>query len=260
MSIVKDIDSKNTKSQFYKFDPFTTIILLLIVFFTGQFISALIISIYPKLVGMSSEQSSEWLTNSSFAQFIFILIAELISIYLIFNLVKLAKKKIEEIKIVKPILKDVGMAIIAYIPYMILLIIVMAIISNFTNIDLNQKQQIGFENAKTGIDLFFTFLSLVVIVPLSEEIMFRGFLFSSMRSKYNFWISVIITSIIFGLAHLQLGSDAPPLWSVAIDTFLLSSILCYLAEKRKSIWPSVFLHSIKNLVAFIALFGINFIN
>lgn len=241
--------------QFFKFDPFSTIALLLVVFFSAQLISVYIISIYPILSGWSDERASSWISSSTFAQFLFILVAEILSIFLIVKLVKYAKKSLRSIKLVKPVLSDLGWALLAYIPYMVLLVLVMTLVKSYTSIDLEQRQQIGFESAKSNIDLILTFVSLVVLVPLAEEIMFRGFLFSSLRIKYGFWMSVVVTSFIFGIAHLQLGAGAPPLWSVAIDTFLLSAILCYMVDKKNSIWPAVFLHSIKNGVAFFALFG-----
>jgi membrane protease YdiL (CAAX protease family) len=58
----------------------------------------------------------------------------------------------------------------------------------------------------------------------------------------------VFTSAIFGFAHGQ--------WNVGVDTFALSLALCYLAYKTNSLWPSVLLHSLKNLIAFILVFVI----
>lgn len=249
-------DLRNKKGrQFFNFDPIATILALGFIFFISQFISSFIVSLYPGFVDLSVDESRLWLSTSTIAQFFFILIAELLTVYFIFQLVKLARLKLRSIGLIKPVFLDFLRAILSYGVYLVILIVVMSFVSSATNIDTQQEQQIGFEAAQKNLDLLLVFLSLAIFVPFAEELMFRGVLFSSLRAKYNFYISVVITSILFGVAHLQFGSGAPLLWSVAIDTFILSAILCFLRERYNSIWPSVFLHAFKNSVAFLFLFG-----
>jgi membrane protease YdiL (CAAX protease family) len=135
------------------------------------------------------------------------------------------------------------------------MIIATVIIKNaFPVIDLNQKQELGFNTYTTGIGLLPIFISLVIIPPVIEEIATRGFLYTGLRTKWNVWIAGIITSVIFGAAHLQWESNAPLLWAAAIDTFILSAVLIYVREKTNSIMPAVGIHMIKNFLAFVALF------
>jgi hypothetical protein len=82
----------------------------------------------------------------------------------------------------------------------------------------------------------------------------RGFLFSSLKRGMTVVVAAIVTSSIFAIAHLQFGSDAPLLWLAAIDTFVLSLVLCYLRQKTGSLWPCIGLHMIKNGLAFTVLF------
>ena len=60
------------------------------------------------------------------------------------------------------------------------------------------------------------------------------------------WPAALIVSIIFGALHGQ--------WNVAIDTFILSMVACYLREATGTIWPGVVIHMTKNAVAFVLLF------
>lgn len=243
------------KKQFFKFDPLTTIVLLLLVFFSSQFVAVFLVSLYPGFRGWDEIQSQAWLKDSTLAQFLFIALAEIIAIFLILKLVSVAKRTRQSIGIIRPRINDVGWALVAYALYFAAALVVMGLARSIPGIDFEQEQKVGFENAATNIELLMIFTSLVILVPLAEEVMFRGFLFSSLRSKYRFITSLIITSIIFGVAHLQFGEDAPLLWVAAIDTFILSAFLCYLREKTKSIWSAVFLHAIKNGLAFVILFG-----
>ena len=66
--------------------------------------------------------------------------------------------------------------------------------------------------------------------------------------------AAIITSLMFAVGHLQFGSGAPLLWVAALDTFVLSLVLCYIREKTDSLWPGIFIHAIKNALAFSVLF------
>ena len=124
----------------------------------------------------------------------------------------------------------------------------------FPTINVNQKQQLGFQNSSGSLDLFLTFVSLVVLPPLVEETVFRGFIFTGLRSSLKWWWAAFITSLIFATAHLEFGSGQPLLWSAAIDTFTLSLVLCYLRQKTDSLWPGILLHALKNCIAFVALF------
>ena len=87
----------------------------------------------------------------------------------------------------------------------------------------------------------------MVVAPISEELLFRGFLYGKLKSrKLKPLFSAIVTSLLFGLVHGQLN--------VGIDTFILSMMMIYLLEKRQSLWVTIMLHMIKNGVAFLALF------
>lgn len=110
----------------------------------------------------------------------------------------------------------------------------------------DQVQDVGLSNLISTPELIAGFLSLVVFTPLYEELIFRGVLFKGLRRKLPFWWSAVLTSIVFGIAHLQ--------WNVAVDVFALSLILCYLMEKSGSVVPAMVLHALKNSLAFILLF------
>lgn len=114
--------------------------------------------------------------------------------------------------------------------------------------DSSQTQDIGFTADQNGLGLVIVFISLVVIPPIVEEVLFRGFVFRGFLKSFHPVVAAVFTSAIFGFAHGQ--------WNVGVDTFALSLALCYLAYKTNSLWPSVLLHSLKNLIAFILVFVI----
>jgi uncharacterized protein len=116
----------------------------------------------------------------------------------------------------------------------------------FPAFDINQVQETGFSGIHQQYELVLAFLTLVILAPIAEEILFRGFLLTKLRRYVPLWIAVLVTSILFGALH---GA-----WNVAIDTFALSIVLCVLRIKTNSLWAPILLHMTKNAIAFYLLF------
>lgn len=113
-------------------------------------------------------------------------------------------------------------------------------------VDVDQPQDVGFTDITQPLEYLLAFIALVILPPIAEEILFRGYLFGRLRTYTGFWTTTTIVSVLFGAIHGQ--------WNVAIDTFILSLFLCYLREKTGSLWPSIVLHGIKNGLAYFLLF------
>jgi membrane protease YdiL (CAAX protease family) len=116
----------------------------------------------------------------------------------------------------------------------------------FPHIDLQQAQDTGFQNLATKSQYLLAFMTLVIIAPLAEEVLFRGYLYGKLRKHVPLWLAMLVTSALFGAVHGQ--------WNVALDTFALSIVMCSLREVTGSIWSGVLLHMIKNSIAFYFLF------
>ena len=248
----------NIKPQkpFFRHDPLATIGATFVIFLLSQLLAGALITTYIALRNWTETEAALWLEQSVAAQFIYVLLAEIFAVWMIAWLLKRAHVLPRRIGLIAPAARDVLYALVGYglyfISYLVVIILAGALLPT---LDFDQEQQIGFDSAVTSAELAMTFVSLVVLPPIAEEIMFRGFLFTSLRAKMRLRYAVIITSLLFGIAHLQFGADAPLLWVAAIDTFILSCFLCLLRERSGSLWPSILLHAIKNGVAFFILFG-----
>lgn len=145
-------------------------------------------------------------------------------------------------------------ALVAYGIYFVLYVVIYAAISNFIPaINTEQQQDIGFESAM-GFEMVLAFISLVILPPFAEEVLMRGFLYGSLKKRLPHMAAIILTSLLFAAAHLQLGSGSAPLWIAAVDTFVLSVVLIKLTDRSKSLWPAIIVHMIKNCIAFVTLF------
>ena len=85
---------------------------------------------------------------------------------------------------------------------------------------------------------------VVGVAPLVEEFFFRGFFYTSLRTRFPFVAAALIDGIVFGAVHAQSGPQAiPPL-------VFLGFAFCVAYEATGSILPGVILHSLNNMVAF----------
>ncbi len=235
--------------------PWLGVIFVVIIFYASQIIAGLGISIYPALQGWTSSQANAWLTNSVFAQFMYILLAESLAIAALWRFLKLFRSNFAAIGLLKPRWRDFGYGLAAIPIYYVIYLLTVGLVSHFvTGFNPEQNQEIGFENVSGFLPLFLTFISLVIIPPIAEEIMVRGFLYSSLKKAMRLIPAALLTSAIFAAAHLPEGGAAGPLYVAALDTFVLSLVLIYLREKTGSLWASITLHAFKNGVAFFAIF------
>lgn len=113
-------------------------------------------------------------------------------------------------------------------------------------VDYSQTQETGFSGISGQMEYILAFITLVIVAPIAEEVLFRGYLFGKLRKHAPLWITILITSLLFALVHFQ--------WNVALDVFALSIVLCLLRVVSGSLWPSILLHMLKNGVAFYFLF------
>ncbi len=235
--------------------PLEAVGITIAIYFVSQFAVALGIGAAASIGGLDQNQFAEKIDSSAFFQFIFVAGIEALTIGLLYVFMRRRKTPWKAIGWIKPKWRDLGYALGGFGVYFLTYgIIISSLVERYLPIDTEQRQELGFDTAAVGPDLILIFLSLVILPPLIEEIIVRGFLFTGLKAKLAFVPAALITSVVFGAAHLQWGGDAPLLWTAAIDTFILSMILVYLRHVTGSLWPGIVLHFIKNGLAFLALF------
>ena len=237
------------------YGPIAAVLVTVGVYFASQVAVGLLVSLLPLITGWSVERLQDWLSESVGAQFITILLVEAVTLWLIWLFLQARKVSLKKIGLVRPQLRDIAYAVAGYIVYFALFIAISALTKALIpGLDLEQEQEIGFSKATSGTALLLVFASLVVLPPVTEEIVARGFLYTGLRSKLSFANAAVITSVLFALAHLQWGSGNALLWVAALDTFVLSLILVFLREKTGSLWSPILVHLFKNGLAFTLLF------
>jgi len=101
----------------------------------------------------------------------------------------------------------------------------------------------------------------VVAVPLSEELVFRGVLFTLVLGALSrvhpsgraLWLAVVISGVAFGIGHLNnLGSyDATFVVAQSVYASVLGVAGGWLRGRTSSVLPPILMHAAVNLVALV---------
>ncbi len=146
-----------------------------------------------------------------------------------------------------PTWTDLLMAPAGLVVYLALSSVLVALATNFLPwFNVSQPQDTGFYQTSYGYEVILAFVTLVVIAPFAEEIIFRGYLFGRLKKYAPVWVAIVVTSVVFGALH---GA-----WNLAVDTFALSVVMSLLRQNTGSLWSSILLHMSKNGLAFYILF------
>lgn len=236
--------------------PVLAIIGTIGVYFFSQIIIGILLGLFFGLPDWSDAKITDW-TNSTLGQFLLVTASGLATIGTLYLFIRLRHASFRALGFIRrPEWRDATFTAAGFFVYFLLLIAASVIARQVFGVDTEQEQDIGFEQAKTGGgSLALVFLSLVIIPPIVEEMIFRGFLFGGLRTKLSLTWATVITSVLFAAPHL-LGSDSGLLWIAAVDTFVLSLVLCYVREKSGALWACIGIHAVKNSLAFLVVFVI----
>jgi len=84
-------------------------------------------------------------------------------------------------------------------------------------------------------------LSVTVVAPIYEEIIFRGLLLKGMSKSINKWTALVISALLFALVHMNVPQG--------INAFFLGLTLGFIYLRTGSIYLSIFAHFVNNFLA-----------
>ena len=156
--------------------------------------------------------------------------------------VGIATLGIRKFNVVKMLGYFLALGVVFFLGVQLILLLVTVLVPHF---NANQAQSNGIiSNAKQQPLL--AIVTLVVLPPILEETLFRGFMFPTFSKKVGLVWGAILSSALFGIAHWQAN--------ISVYTFVLGLVLCFMYVKLKSTVPGMFLHMLNNYVAFLAMF------
>ncbi|MBQ6593574.1 CPBP family intramembrane metalloprotease [Candidatus Saccharibacteria bacterium] len=147
-----------------------------------------------------------------------------------------------------PTWTDIGLAPVGWIVSTIGAGLLMTFFNQFSWFEIGQAQDTGFSPYMNGGERIIAFLVLVILAPIAEEVIFRGWLYGKLRACTNLVTSILITSLLFAIMHWQ--------WNVSVNVFALSVVLCGMREITGTIYAGILTHMLKNGIAFFLLYVI----
>ncbi len=176
-----------------------------------------------------------------------VILSGIVSLALIAGLIK-AKHgaTIKEYLALKPLPLKTMAALVALTLGMLLL---SAVIDTFRNLP---DDTAGTGALFDGVWPVFAFLAVVVMAPLFEEAMFRGFMFQGfMRTRLGPALAIILPAFWWASLHAQYG---------AFDRMVIMVFGIVLAVTRLrtgSLWGPIAMHATWNLVAFVQIVSLS---
>lgn len=105
----------------------------------------------------------------------------------------------------------------------------------------------GYEKTMEALynpGLFVEILCLGLLVPICEEMVFRGLMYRRLRREAGFVLSMIYTTIVFGLVHINMVQ--------MIYATCMALVFCYVYEKYGSVKAPILAHVTANITSILA--------
>ncbi|GCE24770.1 hypothetical protein KDA_02540 [Dictyobacter alpinus] len=152
---------------------------------------------------------------------------------------------------------NVGLTLLLVLALLILIILLNQIYSFLIttfHLHLQTNDQLVLHRAKVApITTYVSLFTAVCIAPFCEEIFFRSFSFMGLKNGMQLWVAVIMSALIFGVAH-----GDPASFPVL---FFIGVALALLRLWTRSYWPGFFLHFLNNgLSAVLIILALNGLN
>ena len=120
------------------------------------------------------------------------------------------------------------------------------LLTNFFDIEIKPQEILEkFKELENSFEISIFVIGSAVVAPIYEELLFRGIIFPKLIQKTNFTIALLLSSLIFAVLHFHLSALLP--------LFVLSIILSITYLYTSTIWASISLHALFNLISIIAV-------
>ena len=96
-------------------------------------------------------------------------------------------------------------------------------------------------------------LAQVFFSPISEEILFRGFVLPQLMDRMPFWKANMLQAILFAAMHwpnwIWVNGFQAWIMVTSVSIFILALFLGWLLRRTNSIWPPILVHIINNFLS-----------
>lgn len=120
-------------------------------------------------------------------------------------------------------------------------------ISYFVVVNFSVLEQVDFQLG------FNQWLNTILLVGITEEIVFRGFILRKLMDSFRFWVANVITALLFVSIHFPIWFykdlfGFPNILASILNVFVMGIIFGFVYKKSNSLWSVIILHSLYNLL------------
>jgi len=91
----------------------------------------------------------------------------------------------------------------------------------------------------------------VVLVPVAEEVLFRGYIYGRVARSCSPVVAIVSSSVVFAAAHTWSASSGSI--ALVVQTCALGLVLGWIRSQSQSTFPSIVAHALNNAVALLLL-------
>jgi len=92
-------------------------------------------------------------------------------------------------------------------------------------------------------------LTICILAPLTEEIFFRGLLYTQLNKKFGWKAALFLPAILFTIFHLNGGKGWENIFVIIV--FIDAVFYAFIRHKTNSIYITILLHALGNSIAVI---------
>lgn len=216
---------------------------LVLTFLLNILLTIIILKIFPSSSPMTKEGISDLIVKHTLGYSIMISLIITLIFYVIFKVKKL--DIIKEWKINKLNIRK--------LPYPVIVAFSFSMIFSLTKNHLNLMTDdtltlsLNYYNEwHQGMGQLLKIISLLVVAPIFEEIIFRGIIYTRLEKEYRPFTSIVISGFLFGSMHLLTGD-----LFLAFGAIFMGMLFSYIFYKTQSLFIVMICHSVANLPDFI---------
>ncbi len=113
--------------------------------------------------------------------------------------------------------------------------------------DLQQQDMLTYlQTAPPGPERLLAVVMAVIVAPVSEEFIFRGYLHGVLRNHAGRWVSLVVVSLLFAAIHANVA--------VLAGLFVLAVALTLVYERTGSLWAPILMHAVFNAITVTVIF------
>ncbi len=119
----------------------------------------------------------------------------------------------------------------------------------------SSQNQIGIEGMILNGYAFITFITIFLLAPIAEELVYRKAIFKFFDNKKKRIIPIVFSALCFSLPHMLAAEESFVVWLLLFLSYFACGVILSLVYELsdRNVYYSIFAHMLNNLLAFLLI-------